>query len=105
MPFGVITDTVSVYRLARTGDNEDYGATPVLTGLDCGIFPAGTEILAVYPGQSSYALHDIYVYEVCDLKNGDKLKSGSKEYIIRGVPQVVNNRHMYYQRLVGELLV
>src|SRR5690348_6689963 len=100
-----ITDTVAVYRLTRTGTKDAYGETPVVTGLDCAITPAGTDILAVYGGEPSFALFEIYFSEVVTLKNGDKLVSGSNEYIVRGVPQVVDNRYQYHTKVIGEMVL
>lgn len=99
------THVVDVYRLARVGDKELYDLTPIKTGLDCSIIPAGNDILAVYPGEASFALYEIYFSEVVDIKNGDKLKVGNQEWIVRGVPQVMDTPYLYYQRLVGEKVV
>ncbi len=100
-----ITDTIDVYRLARTGNKDAYAQTPVITGLDCSVTPAGTDILAVFGGQPSLSLYEIYFNEFVTLRNGDKLKSGTKEYIVRGVPQVIDNRYMYYQKVIGEMVL
>ena len=105
MAHTLITDTVDIFRLERTGNTEAYGPTPVVTGIDCGIFPAGNDILAVYPGMPSFAIFEIYVYEPTTIQNGDKLNSGGTEYIVRGTPQVIDNRYMFTQRLVGEKVV
>ena len=51
------------------------------------------------------AAKDRYLSEFVALKNGDKLRAGDKDYIVRGVPQVVDNRFMYYQKVIGELVV
>ena len=101
----LITDTVDVFRLTRVGDKESYGLTPVITGLRCQILPASNDILAVYPDIPAYQLYEIYFFKNTLVKNGDKLKSGSIEYILRGVPQAVDNKYMTYQRLVGEKVV
>jgi len=101
MPIQPITDTVDVFRLTRTGNKDAYGVTPVLTGLDCTITPAGSDIVAVYGGNPSLAMYEIFTGEAVTLKNGDKLVSGSTEYIVQGVPQVVDNRYMYYQKMIG----
>ncbi len=105
MGFQKITHSADVYRLTRTGDTESYHTTPVITGLECGIFPASTDILAVYPGESSFQLYECYVYEFVVLKNGDKFKALGEEWIARGVPQVFDTNHLYYQRLVLEKVV
>lgn len=102
MGYGNITHSFDVYRLTKTGNDTEYGDTAVITDLDCGVFPASSEILAVYPDLPAYATYEVFVYEACSLQNGDKLTSGSEEYIIRGVPQVYDNNLIYYQRLVVE---
>lgn len=102
----MITDpAVDVFRLTRIGDKETYGATPVITGLRCQIIPATNDILAVYPDIPAYQLFEIYFFKNQTIKNGDKLKSGSTEYIVRGVAQAVDNKYMTYQRIVGEKVV
>lgn len=101
MQHGLITDTVSVYDFARTGDTEEHGATASITGLDVGIFPAGPDIVALYGGVGSYALFEIFVYEPCTIKTGAKIVSGSTTYQVQGVAEVIDNRYMYYQRLVA----
>lgn len=106
MSFLPITHSVSVYRLLKTGNKEDYGTTPTATGLDCGIVPAGNDIVAVYPDIPAYALYEVYVHESFSFKIGDKLVDvSSNEYILRGVPQVYDLSYGYYQRLVCEKVV
>ena len=105
MNFLLITDTCDLYRLVRIGDKESYGGTPILTGLKCQIMPASSDILAVFPGEPSYQLYEIFMYSMDTIKNGDKLKSGSTEYIVRGVARTVNTSLLKYQQIVGEKVV
>ncbi len=105
MNFLLITDTCDLYRLVRVGDKESYGGSPILNGLKCQIMPASSDILAVYPGEPSYQLYEIFTYSMDTVKNGDKLKSGSTEYIVRGVARTVNTPLLKYQQLVGEKVV
>jgi hypothetical protein len=105
MGYQTLTHIVDVYRLTIVSGKESYALTPVRTNLDVGVFPAGPEVLAVYPGVSSYQLYDIFIYEDVTLLNGDKLKSGSDEWIVRGVPQKFSNPYISYQRIVGEKVV
>jgi len=105
MGFQTLTHVVDVYRLTASGNNQAYPSSPIYTGLDCGILPLSNDILAIYPGESAYALYEIYFYEVLDIKNGDKLKSGGSEWIVRGVPQVVDTHYIYYQKVLGEKVV
>jgi hypothetical protein len=105
MGYPTVTHTVSVYRLTRTGNKDQYSTIPVYTGIEAGIFPAGTDILAVYPAESAFALCEIFIYEPCTLKNGDKLTMGVNEWIVRGVPQVFASNRIHYQRVIGEKVV
>lgn len=100
-----ITDSCDVYRLVRVGDKESYGNSPILAGIKCQIMPASSDILAVYPGEPSYQLYEIFTYAMDPIKNGDKLKSGLTEYIVRGVARTVNTSLLKYQQLVGEKVV
>jgi|WetSurSiteA1Bulk_404760.scaffolds.fasta_scaffold365321_1 hypothetical protein len=100
--FLLTNDTVSIYRLTRTGDKEAYSATPAFTGIKAQIMPAGSDILAVYPGESSYTLNEIFVYEMGLIKNGDKLVGSLGTFIIRGDVQKVSTTVLKYQQMVGE---
>lgn len=101
-----ITHSVDVYRLTRSGNNEEYPSTPEYQKVECGIFPASTDILATFPGESSFQLYEIYIQETgVALKNGDKLKAGTNDWIVRGVPQIYDLNMMYYTRVVGEKVV
>jgi hypothetical protein len=101
MPHPTITHTCDVYRLTRTGTKDAYGATPVITGLDVSIIPASPEIVAIYGGQPSYALYEIYTHETVSFKTGDKLAADGKEWIVSQVPQQVDNRYISFTRVVG----
>lgn len=105
MGFQKITHSVEIYRLARSGNNEQYDSTPIYTGIECGIFPASPDILAIYPGESSFSLFEVYIYETISLKNGDKLKFGATEWIVRGVPVVYETNQLFYTRVIGEQVV
>jgi hypothetical protein len=105
MGYQKITHTADVYRLTRTGDMESYAVPAVITGLRCGIFPASTDVLAVYPGESSFQLYECYIYKTVTIKNGDKFKSSGDEWIVRGVPQVFNTNYLSYQRVILEKVV
>jgi hypothetical protein len=105
MSVGIITHTVNVHRLTKTGNNTEYGASPVISGLDCSIFPASTDTLAVYPDLPAYATYEGFTQESATLKLGDKLKVATEEFIIRGVPQVYDTNYAYYQRFVLEKVI
>ncbi len=100
-----ITDTVDIYRIARTGNKDAYGVSPVATGLDCCITPASTDIVAIYGAGPSVSLYEIFFSENIIIRNGDKLNSGGVEYVVRGVPAVVDNRYMAYTQALGERVI
>lgn len=100
------THKVSLYKLVVVSNKESYSLTPAYTGLDVNIYPASADILAVYPGQPSYQLYEMYVSEPCTIANGDKVISSSgEEWIVRGVPQSYETMNMWYQRCVVEKVV
>lgn len=101
MTLALITDTVAVYRLTRSGNQESYGASPVITGLDCQIVPASNELLAIYGGNPSFALFAIHFDENVEVQTGDKLVSGSTAYIVRDVPMRVENRLLSYTKVIA----
>lgn len=96
------TNLCDVYHLTIVGSTDIYNDTPDITGLDMGIFPAGTNILAIYPGQPSFALYELFTEEVCTLVNGDKIVSDSDTWIVRGDAQIFDNDYGYYIHCVGE---
>lgn len=99
-----ITNKIDVYRLTRTGDDEEYGGSPVITGLDAQIIPASNDIAIFYPDIPTHQLFDMFIFTTDDIKNGDKFTDGSSEWIIRGVSFKISNL-MTYQRLVGQQIV
>ena len=105
MPKVPITHTISVYHLVRTGDKEDYEATPSITGLPVSIFPAGSDIVALYPGEFSYQLYSLFVFPQKDIRNGDKLVAGSESWIVKGAPQQFNSPQVKFQQIVIEKVV
>ena len=100
-----ITHTIDIYHLVVINDKESYEITPSIAGLKVTIHPAGPEILAVFPGKPSFALHRMFVYEAAALKNGDKVVGGSDTFIIRGVPEVFSIPGHFHQELVIEKVV
>ncbi len=102
LPF---THQVDVYHLVLSGDKESYEVTPSYTSLKVGIIPAGSDILAVYPGESAYSLYQMFVYDDVTIKNGDKVVGGGETFYVRGVPQVFNVLGHYHQEVVLEKVV
>ena len=105
--YAKINDSVDIYHLVRAGNDSDYEVAPSYQKVECGVFPASNDIMAIYPAQNSYQLFEIFIYENVTLKNGDKLISflNNKEYIVRGVPQVHDTNLMFYTKVVGEQVV
>jgi ketol-acid reductoisomerase len=106
MSLVVVTDTVSVYRLTRTGNKEGYGGSPVLTGLACQIIPASTEVLAIYGGNPSYALFEVCFDADVTIRSGDKLVSEEGvEYIVRDVPMPIKTPYLAFTKAVAEVVL
>lgn len=99
------TNKVDVYRFERTGNSDKYGSTPVYEGLDCQITPAGEEITAIYGGNLAYQLHEIYFTEEVTLQNGDKLKGGGREFIVREAPERYETPFLSHTRVIVEEVV
>lgn len=97
-----VTHHVDIYNLITIGDKEEYETTPSHTGVCMGIFPAGGDILAVYPGQSSYILFQAFTQERVLIKNGAKLIAPSNIWIVRAVPQIFDVFGHYHQELIIE---
>ncbi len=100
-----ITHQVDVYHLVVTGDKEAYEVTPTYTTLKVTIIPAGSDVLAVYPGEPSYSLYQCLIFDEVTIKNGDKLIGGGETFIVKGVPQVFNLPNNYHQEVVLEKVV
>ena len=60
---------------------------------------------ALYEGSPTFELVEITMSEPVTLENGDKLTTGAKEYVIKGVPQVVENRWINVQKVLGVMVV
>lgn len=100
-----ITHIIDIYHLVVTNDKESYEMTPSITGVQVTIIPAGADILAVFPGKPSYALHQMFVYEQRNIKNGDKIVGATETFIVRGVPEVFSIPGHYHQELIVEKVV
>ncbi len=96
------THKFDIFRFLKTGDTEVYNATATYMNIDCTVVPASTDIIMTFPGVPGYQLYEITTQENVDLKNGDKLVSGSEEYIVRDTPQKVDNNYMFFTKIVGE---
>lgn len=81
-----ITHTVSIAHLTTAAGVDKHETSPSITGAQVTIVPAGPEILAIYPGQMSYQTYSMYVYQNIDIRNGDKVTSGSDSWIVRNAP-------------------
>jgi hypothetical protein len=103
----IITDTVSIYQLQRTGNTEKYPDAPQYQNVNSCIAPLNTDI---QPSMdvAAFQLFEIFVYDVTlTLHNGDKLvnQQTSVSYILSGEPYVVNNRYLQYIRILGKQVV
>lgn len=96
------THKFNAYRFLKSGSTEEYNATPTYQNIDCLVVPASTDIIMTYQGVPGFQLYEITTQENVELKNGDKLVSGSEEYIVKDVAQRVENVYMFYVHVVGQ---
>lgn len=96
------THKADVYRFTRVGDADSYGATAVYTGLDCQITPAGAELVALYGGNLSHQLYEVYFTEDVTLQVGDKLTAAGKDYIVREAPERFDTPFLAHTRVLAE---
>lgn len=94
-----LTDSINVYRITRVGNTESYGVSPILSGIDAQITPAGNDILALYPDVPVVQLFDCFIFQNDEIKNGDKFVSGAKSWIVRGVSYKIDGPLMIFQRI------
>ena len=98
-----INRTCELFHFLKTGDKEEYDATPYQTAVKFQIIPAGSDILATFPGVPAYSLHEMFCFDMVEVLNGDKvIDEDGSEYIIRGEPQRVNTSYLTFQQFVGE---
>lgn len=105
MGFQQVTDKINVYRLTRANGKESYGVTPIASELDCGMYPASPELVAVLGADPGFQYFDVYVYNTIPLHTGDKLVTETNEYIIHGNPEVFNGPYLSYQHLVTKKVI
>lgn len=97
----LVTNLVSVYHFARTGDTEDYPSIADYSNVNACITPASTDIQLTYGGESAFQLYEVYVYDMTIVfQNGDKIiDDNGAIYFVAGVAEVVNNRYLHYTKL------
>ena len=101
-----VTDTVSIYQFVRSGDTESYNTTPAYTNINACITPTGTDI--VPSGEAAaFQLFEIFLYDVTlTIHNADKIvNQNGTQYIVDGMPFVINNQYLRYIRLLGRQVV
>lgn len=80
--------TVDVYRFIENASKEQYGNTPAITNLEVCILPMDAAMAALAgSGESAFQMYDVYIYTDAVIHSGDKLISGTDEWIVKGVPQ------------------
>lgn len=95
-----------VYHLIADGDQKTLEAIPSISALTVYVEPAGSDILAVYPGEAAFSLYKMFVFETADLRNGDKLVGiGGETFYIKGIPQVFDTAYDYHLEVVIEKVV
>lgn len=81
-----ITHTIDIAHLTTASGIDKHETTASITGVPATIVPAGPEILSIYPGQMTYQMFSMYLYKNIDIRNGDKVTSGSDSWIVRNAP-------------------
>jgi len=102
-----ITDTCVIYQFQRSGDKEGYSVDPVYQNVNVSISPTGTDIATGFGDVPSFQVFEAFFMDVTlSLHNGDKIKtSNNQEYLIDGMPFVVNNQYMQYIRCLVKQVV
>jgi hypothetical protein len=101
-----ITDVVSIYKQIRTGNKEAYAATPAYTNVNSCISPTGTDIQPSEGGIASYQLFEIFIWDTTvQISNGDKLVSGSTNYLVTGSPNTYSNRYVQGIRTLAKVII
>lgn len=106
MPKLPITHTGSIYQFQRTGNTEGYSPSPIYQNVNMCISPTGTDI-QTSGDVPAFQVFEVYLYDVTlKLTNGDKIvtQDGS-EYLINGVPYVINNLFLQYIRVLARQIV
>jgi len=106
MPKLPITDVCKIYQFQRDGDQEAYQDEPVYEGVNACISPTGTDIQPSLD-VPAFQLFEIYLYDVTlQLHNADKIKTANNlEYIVNGMPYVMNNQFGQYIRVIAKQVV
>lgn len=106
MPKFPLTHVVSIYQFKRTDDTEGYSEDPIYTNVDACITPTGTDIQSA-GDVSAFQVFEIFLYDLTlSLTNGDKIVTDEgSEYLVYGVPYVINNQFLQYIRVLGRQIV
>ena len=107
MPRLPITHVVAIYQFERYQDTEEYSSSPVYQDINACISPTGTDIQATEGGVPSYQLFEFFIYDITvQLHNGDKIVGQDGiEYIVDGMPYVINNSYLQHIRVLGRQVV
>ena len=106
MPKLPITDIVDIYQFERSGNIEEYSASPIYESINACISPTGTDIQPS-GDVAAFQMFEIFIMDItCVLHNGDKLiTTDGIAYILDGQPFVINNQYLQYIRILGRLKV
>lgn len=96
-----ITDTVSIYRLLRTGNTEAYNTSPAYTNQDMTITPLGTDI-ALSMDVPGFLLFEAFCFDTTvQFTNGDKIiTQDGTIYILDGQPYRIDTVDMRFIKLL-----
>ncbi len=101
----VITDVVSIYRSVRTANKKAYSVTAAYNNVNATISPTGTDIQTVEGGVAGYQLFEIFIYDTTlQIYTADKIKTPTTDYLVDGVPYIINNRLLQYIRVLARVV-
>src|SRR4051794_38483444 len=106
MPRLPITHVISIYQFERTGSSEAHSTSPRYTNVNACISPTGTDI-QTSGDVGAFQVFEVFLYDVTlKLTNGDKLVTQvGSEYLVNGVPYVINNLYLQYIRVLVRQIV
>ncbi len=103
-----VTDTVTIYKMKRTGNTEAYDTNPSYQNVDVTISPTGADIQPSDGGVFSYQLFEVFIWDITvEISNGDKIISndGTITYLVTGSPNLYNNRYVQAIRTLAKVII
>ncbi|HEX2910391.1 MAG TPA: hypothetical protein VH186_06250 [Chloroflexia bacterium] len=102
-----VTNIASIYHFQRTGNTEEYSATPDYQNVNVCVSPTGTDIQASFGDVPSYQLFEIFIPDITiQVKNGDKIVTDEGvTYLVDGVPFTPKVQYLQYTRVMARMVV